>query len=64
MTIKKLVVSTFFQYLMLAVGVVLLVVFVREIEGVLITFPTAAVLAYVLNPLVWCADWNSGGCRA
>ena len=52
MTTKKLVVSTYFQYLMLAVGAVLLVIFVREIGGVLITFLTAAVLAYVLNPLV------------
>jgi len=49
-TTKKLVVSTYFQYLMLAVGAVLLVIFVREIGGVLITFLTAAVLAlFALN---------------
>lgn len=52
MTARKLVVATYFQYLLLAVGVVLLVIFVRQIGGVLLTFLTAAVLAYVLNPLV------------
>lgn len=52
LTAKKLIVSTYFQYLLLAVGVVLLVLFVREIGGVLLTFLMAAVLAYVLNPLV------------
>jgi predicted PurR-regulated permease PerM len=34
------------------VGVFLLVVFVRQLSGVLLTFLMAAVLAYVLNPLV------------
>lgn len=52
MTAKKLIVSTYFQYLLLAVGVVLLVLFVREIGGVLLTFLMATILAYVLNPLV------------
>ena len=52
LTAKKLVVSTYFQYIALAIGLVLLVVFVRQIGGVLLTFLTAAVLAYVLNPLV------------
>lgn len=52
MTAKKLVVSTYFQYIALAVGVVLMVVFLRQIAGVLLTFLTAAVLAYLLNPVV------------
>ena len=52
MPAKKLIVSTYLQYLLLAVGVVLLVLFVRQISGVLLTFLMAAVLAYVLNPLV------------
>jgi predicted PurR-regulated permease PerM len=37
---------------MLAVAVVLLVAFVRQIGGVLLTFAAAGVLAYTLNPLV------------
>jgi predicted PurR-regulated permease PerM len=49
---RKLVVSTYLQYIALALGVVLLVAFVRQIGGVLLTFLAAAVLAYVLNPLV------------
>jgi predicted PurR-regulated permease PerM len=49
---RKLVVSTYFQYILIAVGVFLLVVFVRQLSGVLLTFFMAAVLAYVLNPLV------------
>jgi predicted PurR-regulated permease PerM len=49
---KKLVVSTYLQYIALALGVVLLVVFVRQVGGVLLTFLAAGVLAYVLNPLV------------
>jgi predicted PurR-regulated permease PerM len=49
---RKLVVSTYLQYIALALGVVLLVVFVRQVGGVLLTFLAAGVLAYVLNPLV------------
>jgi predicted PurR-regulated permease PerM len=49
---RKLVVSTYLQYIVLAVGVVLLVSFVRQISGVLLTFLAACVLAYALNPLV------------
>jgi predicted PurR-regulated permease PerM len=49
---RKLVVSTYLQYIVLAVGVVLLVSFVRQISGVLLTFLAAGVLAYALNPLV------------
>jgi predicted PurR-regulated permease PerM len=49
---NKLVVSTYLQYILLAVGVFLLVVFVRQLSGVLLTFLMAAILAYVLNPLV------------
>jgi predicted PurR-regulated permease PerM len=49
---RKLVVSTYLQYIVLALGVVLLVTFVRQIGGVLLTFLAAGVLAYVLNPLV------------
>jgi predicted PurR-regulated permease PerM len=49
---RKLVVSTYLQYIVLAVGVVLLVAFVRQIGGVLLTFLAAGVLAYALNPLV------------
>jgi predicted PurR-regulated permease PerM len=49
---KRLVVSTYFQYILIGVGVFLLVVFVRQLGGVLLTFLMAAVLAYVLNPLV------------
>ena len=52
MPARKLVVSTYLQYIVLALGVVLLVAFVRQIGGVLLTFLAAAVLAYVLNPLV------------
>jgi predicted PurR-regulated permease PerM len=49
---RKLVVSTYLQYILLAVGVVLLVAFVRQLGGVLLTFLAAGVLAYALNPLV------------
>jgi predicted PurR-regulated permease PerM len=49
---KKLVVSPYLQYIALALGVVLLVAFVRQVGGVLLTFLAAGVLAYVLNPLV------------
>jgi len=49
---RKLLVSTYLQYIALALGVVLLVAFVRQVGGVLLTFLAAGVLAYVLNPLV------------
>jgi predicted PurR-regulated permease PerM len=49
---RKLVVSTYLQYIALALGVVLLVAFVRQVGGVLLTFLAAGVLAYALNPLV------------
>jgi predicted PurR-regulated permease PerM len=50
---KKLVVSTYLQYILIAVGALLLLfTFVRQIGGVLLTFLLAAILAYVLNPLV------------
>src|ERR671910_3204267 len=49
---RKLVVSTYLQYIALALGVVLLVAFVRQVGGVLLTFLAAGVLAYVLNPVV------------
>lgn len=52
MPAKKLVVSTYLQYILIALGVVLLVIFVRQVGGVLLTFLMAGVLAYVLNPLV------------
>ena len=52
MSARKLVVSTYFQYIALAVGIILLVSFVRQISGVLLTFLAAGVLAYALNPLV------------
>src|SRR5918995_6421750 len=49
---RKLLVSTYLQYIVLAVGVVLLVSFVRQVGGVLLTFLAAGVLAYSLNPIV------------
>ncbi len=52
MPAKKLVVSTYLQYILLAVGVVVLVGFVRQLSGVLLTFLAAGVLAYALNPIV------------
>ncbi len=52
MPAKKLVVSTYLQYIVIGLGVLLLVVFVRQLSGVLLTFLTAAILAYALNPLV------------
>lgn len=52
MPAKKLVVSTYLQYILLAVGVVVLVSFVRQLSGVLLTFLAAGVLAYALNPVV------------
>lgn len=52
MPARKLVVSTYLQYILLGLGVFLLVIFVRQLSGVLLTFLMAAILAYVLNPLV------------
>jgi predicted PurR-regulated permease PerM len=40
------------QYILIALGALLLFVFVRQLSGVLLTFLFAAVLAYVLNPVV------------
>lgn len=52
MSARKLVVSTYLQYILIAVGFFLLVVFVRQLSGVLLTFLMAAILAYILNPIV------------
>ena len=52
MPARKLVVSTYLQYILIAVAIFLLVVFVRQLSGVLLTFLMAAILAYVLNPLI------------
>ncbi|HEX2181202.1 MAG TPA: AI-2E family transporter [Rubrobacteraceae bacterium] len=52
MPTRKLVVSTYLQYILIAVGFLLLVVFVRQLSGVLLTFLMAAILAYALNPVV------------
>jgi len=49
---KKLVVSTYLQYIALALGVLILVFFLRQISGVILTFLAAGVLAYALNPIV------------
>ena len=52
MSTKKLVVSTYLQYILIALGALLLLTFVRQIGGVLLTFLLATILAYALNPLV------------
>ena len=52
MPARKLVISTYLQYILLAIGFFMLLVFVRQLSGVLLTFLMAAILAYVLNPLV------------
>ena len=49
---KKLVVSTYLQYILIAVGALLLFTFVRQSGGVLLTFLLAGVMAYALNPLI------------
>ena len=49
---RKLVVSTYLQYIVLAAVVLFLFSFVRQVSGVLLTFLAAAVLAYALNPIV------------
>lgn len=48
----RLVVSTYLQYFLIAAGLVLAVVLIRQIGGVLLTFLMAGVLAYALNPFV------------
>ncbi len=52
MSAKKLVVSTYLQYIFIVLGALLLFAFVRQLGGVLLTFLLAAVLAYALNPVV------------
>jgi predicted PurR-regulated permease PerM len=49
---RRLVIADYVQYIALAVGVLLLVLFVRQIAGVILIFLAAAILAYVLNPVV------------
>lgn len=49
---KKLVVSTYLQYVLIALVALLLFAFVRQLGGVILTFLLAAILAYVLNLLV------------
>ncbi len=49
---RKLIVSTYLQYILIAAGALLLFTFVRQIGGVLLTFLLAGVLAYALNPLI------------
>ncbi len=46
MPTRKLVVSTYLQYILIAVGVFLLVLFVRQLSGVLGVAVMAAILAY------------------
>ena len=52
MPTRKLVVANYMQYILVALGVVLLVFFVRQVGGVLLTFLLAGILAYILNPIV------------
>jgi predicted PurR-regulated permease PerM len=49
---RRLVIADYAQYIALAVGVLLLVLLVRQLAGVLLIFLAAAILAYVLNPVV------------
>jgi predicted PurR-regulated permease PerM len=49
---RKLVVSTYLQYIALGAGVLILISLVPQIRGVLLTFLAAGVLAYALNPIV------------
>ncbi len=56
---KKLVVSTYLQYVVIALGALLLFTFVRQIGGVLLTFLLAGILAYALNPVIrWLEAWR------
>lgn len=52
MPTNKLIVSTYLQYILIAIGALLLFTFVRQLGGVLLTFLLAGVLSYVLNPLI------------
>lgn len=52
MSAKKLVISTYLQYVFIVLGALLLFAFVRQLGGVLLTFLLAAILAYALNPVV------------
>lgn len=52
MPTRKLVVANYMQYILVALGVILLVFFVRQVGGVLLTFMMAGILAYILNPIV------------
>ncbi len=52
MSAKKLVVSTYLQYIFIVLGALLLFALVRQLGGVLLTFLLSAVLAYALNPVV------------
>ncbi len=52
MPTRKLIVANYMQYILVALGVVLLAFFVRQVGGVLLTFLMAGILAYILNPLV------------
>ena len=59
MSAKKLVVSTYLQYVVIALGALLLFTFVRQIGGVLLTFLLAGILAYALNPVIrWLESWR------
>jgi len=49
---RKLVVSTYLQYVVIALVALLVFGLLRQITGVLLTFVFAGVLAYALNPLV------------
>jgi predicted PurR-regulated permease PerM len=51
-SVKKLLVSTYLQYILIALLILLLFAFLRRLSGVLLTFLLAAILAYVLNPVV------------
>lgn len=49
---KKLIVASYVQYIAVALGLLFLAFFLRQIGGVLITFFLAVILAYILNPIV------------
>ena len=49
---KKLVVSTYLQYILIVVGALLLFTLVRQLGGVLLTFLLAGVMAYASNLLI------------
>lgn len=52
MPAKKLVVSTYLQYVLVCAVALVLFAFVRRLGGMLLPFLPAGILAYVLNPLV------------